>query len=222
MSLTLSPCKPAAAAARKRKGAVDGEATAGGTIEQIEKVAGAGWHCTAAGNAQPSALLLLPLTPPAAVTSINCFATSLILCCHPPHSPQIVHVRQPGSLEMRQRSVRQLSGAPSAAAAWRPAVPAHLPPFTARPSSAASRLCLSALLLLFLFRRAARLLRLPARHFPEAKQGHAKLLPCCPLAAGGERRRVALALALGFSELAAQRGRLRRWVLPCLLALRCL
>lgn len=28
---------------------------------------------------------------------------------------------------------------------------------------------------------------------------------------GGERRRVALALALGFSELAAQRGRLRRW-----------
>ncbi|PRW45242.1 ABC transporter (ISS) isoform C [Chlorella sorokiniana] len=48
---------------------------------------------------------------------------------------KIVHVRQPGSLEMRQRSVRQLSG--------------------------------------------------------------------------GERRRVALALALGFSELAAQRGRLR-------------
>lgn len=38
--------------------------------------------------------------------------------------------------------------------------------------------------------------------------------PPHPPPAGGERRRVALALALGFSELAAQRGRLRRCAAP--------
>lgn len=85
-------------------------------------------------------------------------------------------MRQPGSLEMRQRSVRQLSGA--------------------REQLRGSRLALVVI----------RGQQLTTPQLP---------LPTClsraPLGApaGGERRRVALALALGFSELAAQRGRLR-------------
>lgn len=108
MSLTLSPWKPAAAAARKRKGASDGEAAAGGTIEQIEKVGG--MKTPDSGQNRDQVISVHPLLPA--------------------RLPQIVHVRQPGSLEMRQRSVRQLSGDSPAAVS----VAAVLPLAAAQPA----------------------------------------------------------------------------------------
>lgn len=136
MSLALSPCKPAPAS-KRRKGGEEGEAAVG-TIEQIEKVRqpGQGDRRTLNRGASVAANQRCQRGGCAARSPHACLHTPPSLPRLTPLHPQIVHVRQPGSLELRPRSVRQLSG--------------------------------------------------------------------------GERRRVALALALGFSELAAQRGRLRR------------
>ena len=112
MTLTLSPSKPS-----KKKGDADG------TIEQIEKAGGvAGSGAVPATHAICVPNQWLPLGLGTAVAWVH--APAQVACTHPlaasaPTHPlpplQLVHVRLPGSLEMRPRSVRQLSGEDSTA-----------------------------------------------------------------------------------------------------------